>query len=283
MSFIKASVVISTSPSTVSRKISGLEEAMGVRLFDRTTRRVELTEAGRLYYDQCVDILNHLADADAMVESMNSEPRGLLRVSFPVALGHLMLPRLVSDFLHRYPKVQMEVNCTDRYVDLVKESYDAAVRIGVLQDSGLFARRIATNRRLVVASPVYLERFGYPQSPQDLKNHRCLSFSNYPGRGVVWRFQSGDMTEEVKVTDVMRSDSSETIHAAATEGLGIAVVARYLCFESIESGHLVPLLNDWVCAPEAGVFIVHNSGRFASKKISVFLDYFSSTLKKMHW
>ena len=130
LSFIAAANVIGTSPSTISRKVSRLEDALGLRLFERTTRRVALTEAGRLYHAQCVQIFNHLADADAMIASLNSEPNGLLRVSFPVAFGRLKLSEIISEFLDAYPKVRVEANYTDRFVDIIEESYDAVVRIG---------------------------------------------------------------------------------------------------------------------------------------------------------
>src|ERR1700730_2242384 len=177
LSFIAAANVIGTSPSTVSRKVSRLEDALGLRLFERTTRRVALTEAGRLYHAQCVQIFNHLADADAMIASLNSEPGGLLRVSFPVAFGRLQLSEIIGEFLDAYPKVKVEANYTDRFVDLIEESYDAVVRVGTLPDAPLIPRKIAENRGLVVASPAYLERYGVPYAPADLASHHCLSFS----------------------------------------------------------------------------------------------------------
>jgi DNA-binding transcriptional LysR family regulator len=283
LSFIAAANVIGTSPSTVSRKVSRLEDALGVRLFERTTRRVALTEAGRLYHAQCVQIFNHLADADAMIASLNAEPTGLLRVSFPVAFGRLKLSEIISEFLDAYPKVSVEANYTDRFVDLIEESYDAVVRIGSLPDSTLVARKISANRRLVVASPAYLERHGTPLEPADLASHHCLRFSHYSASGSVWRFRSGNRTEEVKVSGEFRSDNSEVIYETASRGRGFGLVASYLCHESVEKGDLVTLLPDWTSIPEAGVYIAYASGKHMAPKVRVFSDFLVQRLKHVPW
>jgi DNA-binding transcriptional LysR family regulator len=283
LSFIAAANVIGTSPSTVSRKVSRLEDALGMRLFERTTRRVALTEAGRLYHRQCVQIFNHLADADAMIASLNSEPSGLLRVSFPVAFGRLQLSEIISEFLDAYPKVKVEANYTDRYVDLIEESYDAVVRIGCLPDSTLIARKIASNRRLVVASPSYLERYGIPGDPLDLASHHCLSFSHYSASGSIWRFRREQRVEEVKISGEFRSDSSEAIFETALRGRGIGLVASYLCHDSIEKGDLVLLLPDWTSVPEAGVYVAYSSSRHLAPKVRVFSDFLVQRLRSVAW
>jgi DNA-binding transcriptional LysR family regulator len=283
LSFIAAANVIGTSPSTVSRKVSRLEDALGLRLFERTTRRVALTEAGRLYHAQCVQIFNHLADADAMVASLNSEPNGLLRVSFPVAFGRLKLSEIISEFLDAYPKVKVEANYTDRFVDLIEESYDAVVRIGSLPDSTLIARKISDNRRLVVASAAYLERHGIPHEPADLESHQCLSYSHYSASGGVWRFKLDDRIEEVKVSGEFRSDNSEAIYETALRGRGIGLVASYLCYDSIENGDLVHLLPEWTSVPEAGVYVAYSSSKHLAPKVRVFSDFLVQKLKNVPW
>ncbi len=283
LSFIAAANVIGTSPSTVSRKVSRLEDALGLRLFERTTRRVALTEAGRLYHAQCVQIFNHLADADAMIASLNSEPSGLLRVSFPVAFGRLKLSEIISEFLDTYPKVKVEANYTDRFVDLIEESYDAVVRIGCLPDSTLIARKISANRRLVVASPAYLERHGTPLQPADLASHHCLSFSHYSALGSVWRFRCEERTEEVKISGEFRSDNSEAIYETALRDRGIGLVASYLCHTSIEKGDLVQLLPEWTSVPEAGVYVAYSSSKHLAPKVRVFSDFLVQKLKNVPW
>jgi DNA-binding transcriptional LysR family regulator len=283
LSFIAAANVIGTSPSTISRKVSRLEDALGVRLFERTTRRVALTEAGRLYHRHCVQIFNHLADADAMIASLNSEPTGLLRVSFPVAFGRLQLSEIISEFLDAYPKVKVEANYTDRFVDLIEESYDAVVRIGSLPDSTLVARKIASNRRLVVAAPSYLARFGTPREPIDLASHHCLSFSHYSAAGGIWRFKRDARVDEVKVSGEFKSDSSEAIYETALRGRGIGLVASYLCYDSIEKGDLVLLLPDWTRVPEAGVYVAYSSSKYLAPKVRVFSDFLVQRLKSVPW
>jgi DNA-binding transcriptional LysR family regulator len=283
LSFIAAANVIGTSPSTISRKVSRLEDALGLRLFERTTRRVALTEAGRLYHAQCVQIFNHLADADAMIASLNSEPSGLLRVSFPVAFGRLQLSEIISEFLDAYPKVKVEANYTDRFVDLIEESYDAVVRIGSLPDSTLIARKISANRRLVVASPAYLERHGVPCEPLDLASHHCLSFSHYSASGSVWRFKLDNRIDEVKISGEFRSDNSEAIYETALRGRGIGLVASYLCYDSIEKGDLVPLLPEWTSVPEASVYVAYSSSKHLAPKVRVFSDFLVQKLKNVPW
>ncbi len=242
-----------------------------------------LTEAGRLYHAQCVQIFNHLADADAMIASLNSEPSGLLRVSFPVAFGRLQLSEIISEFLDAYPKVRVEANYTDRFVDLIEESYDAVVRIGSLPDSTLIARKIADNRRLVVASPTYLERHGVPYEPADLASHHCLSFSHYSASGSVWRFKLDSRIDEVKVSGEFRSDNSEAIYETALRGRGIGLVASYLCYDSIKKGDLVLLLPDWTSVPEAGVYVAYSSSKHLAPKVRVFSDFLVQKLKNVPW
>jgi DNA-binding transcriptional LysR family regulator len=283
LSFIAAANVIGTSPSTISRKVSRLEDALGLRLFERTTRRVALTEAGRLYHAQCVQIVNHLANADAMIASLNSEPNGQLRVSFPIAFGRLQLSAIISEFLDTYPKVKVEANYTDRFVDLIEESYDAVVRIGSLPDSNLVARKIAANRRLVVASPAYLERHGVPHEPADLVSHHCLRFSRYSASGSVWRFKRDSRIDEIKISGEFRSDSSEAIYETVLRGRGIGLVASYLCNHSIERGDLVLLLPEWTSVPEAGVYVAYSSSRHLAPKIRVFSDFLMRKLKNVPW
>ena len=157
------------------------------------------------------------------------------------------------------------------------------MRIGALPDSTLIARKIASNRRLVVASPSYIERHGVPAHPKDLAEHHCLSFSHYSACGTVWRFKSGEQTEEVKVSGEFRSDNSEAIYETALRGRGIGLVARYLCAESIAKGDLVQLLPEWISTPEAGVYVAFSSSKHLAPKVRVFSDFLIQKLKNVPW
>ncbi|QCK84493.1 LysR family transcriptional regulator [Phreatobacter aquaticus] len=283
LSFVEAANALGQTPSTISRKVTRLEDSLGTRLLERTTRRVAMTEAGRLYYDQCVTVLGGLAQAEALVESLSTEPRGLLRISIPVAFGRLHLSSAILDFMEQYPDVRVEANYSDRFVNLIEEAYDLVVRIGHLPDSNLIVRKIAANKRWVVASPGYLARCGTPLVPADLATHSCMSFTHYSAGGNVWRFQRGDDVEVVKVSGDFRSDNSEAVLEATRRGAGISVIAAYLCHDSIRRGELIPLLTDWSSIPEAGIYVAFTHAKHISPKVRCFIDMLSQRFRSPPW
>jgi DNA-binding transcriptional LysR family regulator len=281
MSFAKAAAITNVSSSTLSRKVARLEELLGLRLLERTTRRVVFTELGEIYFQSCRDILSRLREADDLVTSYSSEPQGLLRVSFPVAFGRLALSDVISDFIATYPKVSVEANYTDRFVNILEEGYNAVVRIGSLPDSSLVARKIGRNRKQLLATPGYLEKYGRPEQPSDLSAHACLCFSHYARSGMIWQFKRKNTIETVNVSGDFRSDSSEAIFQAALRGRGIAIVANYICDASVRSGELIPLLPNWVVWPESSVFICYPSNKFMLPKTRAFSDFFVQRLRPM--
>jgi DNA-binding transcriptional LysR family regulator len=283
LNFAQAASTVGVSASTLSRKVARLEALLGLRLFERTTRTVVLTEIGQLYFEQCRDILLRLNEADSMVSSYNTEPQGLLRVSFPVAFGRLQLPDILAGFIEKYPKVQIEANYTDRFVNLIEEGYNAVVRIGSLSDSSLIVRKIANNRRALVASPTYLAQHGIPQGPADLTRHHCLCYSHYARSGSMWSFRRGDTAQDVPVAGEFRSDSSDAIYEAALRGTGIAIVARYICSNNIADGSLVQILPDWNVVPESSVYIAYASNKHMVPKTRVFSDFLVEKLRDVQW
>jgi DNA-binding transcriptional LysR family regulator len=282
-SFIEASVSLSTSSSTVSRKISKLEDALGVRLFERSTRNVALTDAGQIYFEECSGVMENLVHADMKVSALSEEVRGSLRISAPAAFGRLHVTAVISDFINQHPGIQVEVNYTDRYVDLIEEGYDLVVRTGCLTDSTLVARKIADNHRILVASPAYLEKHGAPASPDDLAAHECVTFSRYAASGNTWRFQQDGDIVSARVGGRFRSDNSETVCDAVANGLGIGLVAHYICHGLIRSGALVPLLTDWTVHPAAGIYIVHHSKRLPSANVRTLSDFLAQHLETAPW
>ncbi len=278
-SFTLAASALGISVSTLSRKIARLESSLGIRLFDRTTRRVTLTEVGRLYFDRCRVVAEQLADADRMIEAMVAEPRGLLRISMPVAFGRLVLSPLIHEFMDRYPQVQIQSDYSDSYVDLVRDGYDVAIRIGALQDSELVARRVASSRRLVVASPSYLESHGAPQHPAELAAHQCLVYTRYSDAGAVWRFKMGDALILQRVGGNFRTDNSEAILEAALHGRGIGLVANYMCHDSIRRGALVQLLPGFVSEPSSNIHIVYTSRKNLSPRIKELSNFLARKLR----
>lgn len=284
LSFAGAGEQLGTTVATVSRRVSRLEEELNARLLERTTRKVALTEAGRLYMNSCSGIMDQLNEADAQISSLTNRPNGVLKVSVPVAFGQLLIAPAMTDFMRLYPEVSIDISFTDRYVDFVEEGYDVAVRTGNLADSSLIARKIAHNYRPLVASPEYLKRKGsIPLKPADLANHECLFFSPYATSGGVWRFRRDEAIDTVKVDGHFRTDSSFAIYEAALSGLGVGVVAHYICHEAVADGRLVPLLTDWDVMPSAGIYLVQNSGRYQAPRVKAFSDFMSRRFKDAVW
>ncbi|AYD00615.1 LysR family transcriptional regulator [Neorhizobium sp. NCHU2750] len=283
LSFAEAASVLNQTPSTVSRKVLKLEESLGTRLFNRTTRTVALTEAGRIYHGHCRGVLDDLTQADALVASMNREPQGTLRVSLPVAFGHLHMSSAMVAFLQKHRKISVDAEYSDRFVDMINEDFDVSVRIGNLPDSSIVARKIATNNRLLVASPSYIEKYGVPTSPAELAHHQCVRYSLYKSAGNIWRFRKGARNEAVNITGSFRCDNSEAVSEVVQSGLGIGLVAGYICHRQIAAGDLVPILPDWQSTPESNVYICYSSTRFMSTKVRSFADFMFEHFKTPPW
>lgn len=280
LSFAKAATEANISSSTLSRKVSRLEELFGVRLLERTTRQVVFTQIGRVFFNHCSEILARLTEADEMVASFNSEPKGVLRVSVPVAYGHLVLSNIMADFAKAFPKVTVEANCTDRFVDILEEGYDAVIRIGTLPDSSLIARKISSNEKQLLASPSYIAAHGAPETPSGLSHHNCLCFSRYERSGTIWQFKQGEHIEGIKVQGDFRSDDAETILNAAQQGSGVAILANYISADAIASGRLVPILPKWHIWPESNIYICYPSNKHLQPKTRAFSDFLTKRLRQ---
>jgi DNA-binding transcriptional LysR family regulator len=281
-SFVRGARAVGLTPSTASRKIGRLEAVLGVRLLHRTTRRVSLTEAGGIYYERCMRLLSDLTEADAAVADLNSDPRGSLCINLPAAFGRLHISPVIPEFLAQYPNLRIEATFTDRYVDLVEAGVDVAVRIGDLRDSRLRVRRLAANRRLLVASPLYLARHGAPTKPADLAAHNCLGFSHLSS-GDIWKFERSGRVRSVAVSGRLKASNAEALHDAALGGLGIAILGTFICSESVRVGRLVPLLADWTCAPKTNIYAAYASSQYLAPKTRVFIDFLADRFHGTPW
>jgi DNA-binding transcriptional LysR family regulator len=256
----------------VSRQVGALEAELGARLLHRTTRALTLTEAGRSYFAQAARILADLAEANASVGQLQAAPRGRLRVSAPMSFGFLHLAPAVPDFLDRYPDVEIDLAMNDRYVDLVDEGFDMAVRIGKLEDSSLVARKLAPARRTICAAPAYLQARGVPASPDDLKAHECLCYSNV-GLSQEWRFVRPDGRPwPVEVRGRLHANNGDALRAAALRGFGLAVLPSFLVGRDFQSGALVSVLDAFM-AQDSGVYAVYPHARHLSPKVRAFVDF----------
>jgi DNA-binding transcriptional LysR family regulator len=256
----------------VSRQVAALETELGARLFHRTTRSLSLTEEGRSYHDHVVRILAELEEADQSISQLRATPRGRLRVNAPMSFGFLHLAPAVPDFLARYPEVELDVTMNDRYVDLVDEGFDVAIRLGRLADSSLVARRLAPMRRVVCASPYYLECYGTPAQPEDLRQHRCLAYSTNT-MSDEWRFVGADGRPlSVEIKGRLRANNGDILRTAAIRDLGIANLPSFIIGNDLRVGALVPVLDEFVLQDSA-VYAVYPHSRHLSPKVRALIDF----------
>jgi DNA-binding transcriptional LysR family regulator len=278
-SFTAAAAVLGMPKSTVSRKVSDLEERLHARLIQRTTRKLSLTDAGRTYYDYCVRIAGEIEEAENAVGNLQDEPRGLLRVTAPVNMSPLA--PIISEYLKRNPEVRLELLCTARIVDLVEEGFDVAIRAGRLADSTLVARSLGSVRWFLVAAPTYLKKRGRPRSPEDLRKHDCLLFGVGPDTGRL-RLENGERSVDVEIEPRMTVSDIDILHEAALSGLGIGVISAFQCGKDVNARRLERVLGDW-SAPAAPLHAVYPSTRHLSAKVRSFIDHLEKSMNPSPW
>ena len=271
LNFAAAATALDLTPSTLSRRVKRLEDALGVQLFVRTTRRVTLTEAGELYRNHVERTMADLDEADAAAASLGTRPAGLLNITVPSTFGRLHISPAIPAFMRRYPDIRVDIQFTDRFVDLIEQRVDVAVRIGELRDSSLRMRKLAGNQRRLVASPDYLEQHGAPQTPADLPAHKCLHFSHLL-MGDRWELQKLGETQLIPITPWLRANDASILLRAACAGIGIAPLADFITAEALHSGALCPVLPKW-SIPETGVYALYPAAQYLPAKTRVFVDY----------
>lgn len=268
----------SMSQSTVSKHIAALEERLGTKLLNRSTRSLNLTEAGTEYYHYCVRILNDFQEAEASIGRGRIKPTGTLRLSSTLPFGKIFIIPLLGDFLKQYPDIKIDYLMEDRFVDLVKEGVDVAIRVGPLADSSLVARKIGTSRRVVVASPEYLIKHGFPKTPSDLKSHECLLYSLLKSQNE-WFFSSAQFGDEsVLINGRFRASSNETICEAALSGLGIATMCKWHVHEHIKKGRLTVLLKNYELTPY-DINAVYPERHYVPEKVKRLIDHLKTSFK----
>lgn len=277
LSFAKAAKALDRDSSVITRRVHALEQHLKARLFERTTRRMTLTETGRAYLVRVQAALDELDLAESEVHARSTHPHGLLRVSLPLTYGRLWIAPLLPGFLEKYPEVQLDARFSDRYVDLIEEGFDVAVRLGALSDSGLIARRIGDFQRHLYASPGYLKRWGRPRSPSDLVQHRGLAFAG-PECPTAWTYSRGREQVKIAIPVVMTMDEATSLVLAAEADLGLVVATDWLVHEQLARGSLVPVLPDWAVGPDGGIYTVHSSARLLPGKTRAFIDWISEHL-----
>jgi len=276
-SFSAAANHFKITPAMVSKHISALEKRLGTTLLARTTRSQKLTEVGSKYYENCKQILGQISDAEAGAEAMGSYPKGHLRVSASIWFGSLTLAPLVCDYLREFPEVNIELSLTDRYVDIVEEGFDVAIRIGELKDSSLIARKLSIFEYCVCASPDYIAEFGAPELPEDLLNHHCLDFSNWQSQGG-WRLMQKQLRSGASPEPKLESNNVQVLHTAALKGIGIIMMPKELLKADIASGRLVELMQDYLPASRP-IHAVYPRERQLAPKLTSFVDFLLRKLR----
>lgn len=284
LSFARAADRLDRDAAVVSRRVRTLEHRLGVRLLERTTRNVTLTEAGRLYLERAREILRAIDEADREAgQLVTGEPRGHLRLSLPDSFGRMWLAPMINDFLIAHPLITIEAEFSNRFVDVVGERFDLAVRLGELADSRLVARRVGGRRRLMCASPAYLARRGTPREPGDLKEHSCLVFTRLPAREHWEMTDDNGQLQRVSVSGPLTSDDAETLVSSTRAGLGIMVATDWLVGPSLLSGELVQVLPQWRLVDEGAIYVVTPSGSAGTSKTRAFSDWVARSLEHPPW
>ena len=266
------------SPAVVSRTLAAMEARLGVRLINRTTRSLHLTDEGASYYETCSRILAEIEEADAAAAARRVEPQGMLRVALPASFGLNHIAPLIPRFAERYPKVQLALSLSDRSVNLVEEGFDLAIRIAELKDSALAARKLAPNRRVVCASPAYLRQHVEPKTPQDLAKHNCLIATWEQGMAMNWEYKSPvGKRGSVRVTGRYACDNWEVLREWAVAGLGVALKSTWDVRKHLEDGSLVPLLPGYDFSSDVGIYAVYPHRRHLPAKTRVFIDFLAES------
>lgn len=270
-SFAGAADKLDLSRGMATRYVAQLEAHLGVRLLNRTTRKLSLTEAGTDYYQRATQVLAMVEEAETSVAQEASVPRGTLRVTSSQAFGVRHLGWTVTEYLQRYPGVQIDVTLNDRVVDLVEEGFDLAVRVAARIEPGLVARKLAPARIVACASPGYLKKHGAPKSPEELGDHNCLTYANWSLQNE-WCFRRKDVERKVSISGNLRGNNGDILSTAAIEGLGVILHPTFMVYEALREKRLVRILSDWK-VDDLTVFAVYPNRKFLPPKVRSFIDF----------
>ena len=257
------------SPAVVSKRVSLLEDRLGARLFQRTTRQLTLTETGEGYFKRVVDILSLVEEAEDFVSRRNTKPRGILKVTAPTSFARRHVTPHLASFLARYPDIEIDMHLTDTFVDIIRDGFDLAIRIGELQDSSLVARKLAADHRILCAAPSYLAKSGTPKTVSDLEQHSCIG----AGLQEAWRLDGPDGAKSARIHSNIRTNSADFVREALIAGLGIGLRATWDVGQELKSGELVRILPDYRGSNTLAIHAVYPSRDFMPAKVNVFIEH----------
>jgi DNA-binding transcriptional LysR family regulator len=280
-SFVRAAEALAVSKAAVSRYVSELEARLGVRLLQRTTRRLSLTAEGEVFHARCQTLLADVDEAEAEITSRSGDARGLLKVNVPVSFGILHLAPLWGEFIKGQPNVSFDVTLADRVVDLVEEGYDLAVRIARLPSSSLISRKLSATRLVLCASPRYLKRAGTPTVPADLARHTVLAYSLLTG-GDEWHFDGPDGPVSVKTAPCLRTNSGDTCRAAALNHQGVVMQPSFMVSADLAAGTLVELMPRYR-GIELGIYAVYPTRKHVAPKVRLLIEFLVDSFRRPAW
>ena len=273
-SFSETARQLGVAPSSVSRQINDLEESLGVLLFQRTTRKLSLTEAGELYYERTTHVIAELDEAKLAVSQLDGTPTGILRLNVPGSLSRRHIVPILVAFQKKFPGVKVVLLVSDQVMDMIEHRIDLTIRLGALSDSSLVARKIGSGRRVICASSAYLEKAGHPNSPDDLSEHNCLTFRSNPGSNI-WTFKNAkNVVSEVRATGNLFGNDGESLVAAAVADHGIILVPEWLVSCELKEGTLQELLTNYSSVPkETPIYAIYPRQLYLPPKVRAFIDF----------
>ena len=274
-----------TAPSSISRSIANLEKDLGVRLFHRTTRKLEPTEAGLLYYEQISPLLMELDNAKQAAIDINQEPKGTLRITASTVYGQMYITPLLPILTRKYPLLKIELLLTDTYLDLIEERIDVSIRLGVLQDSSYVARKLSNMELFICATPKYLEQQPTPKQPKDIQNHDCLIFPRPGYSSTNWMFKQGNDVVKVPIQGQCLITNSKAIKHCTLSDMGLALLPDWLIHQELESGELVRVFEDFTTTAtdfDGGVYVLYPTREYIPLKTKVFIDLLNKNIPQTH-
>lgn len=282
-SFSKAAAVLGMTKSAVSKQVQALEDGLKVRLINRTTRSLALTEEGEAFYRTAADMVEELQNVERQIASTTERPGGVLRVNAPESFGMFYLAPVITAFARRYPELTLEVDFTNQFINLIEERVDVAIRVASLTDSTFIARKLARCQMVIAASPEYLAQHGTPRRPDCLINHRMISYS-YGERPTEFRYQIGSDKPKVSpIVPVFRGNNSEMLRQMALGGLGILCVPSFIVGPDIRAGRLVRLMPEVEPQPTRNIYALYPQNRYLSAKVRLFIDFVAEAFAKPSW
>ncbi len=273
-SFSLAAERLNVAKSAVSRRLSDLETRLGIQLLTRTTRRINLTESGREYFDRCQLILADLEETEQNLSTVDVALSGSIRIAAPLSFGILHLSPIINNFLELHPQIKIELELNDRIVNFMEEQVDLAIRIGDLVDSSLVGRKLATSHLIICAAPDYLKKFGEPKSPNELEQHASFSYSY--AHSASWKFNN--IKTPIRMNYRLRANNGDVLLNAAIDGLGILLTPKFIAASAIEQGLLIPILNEYELS-SAGIYAMYQQQRHLPQRMRVLIDYLVEKFK----